>query len=1019
MATHRRALHRQNTLRKTNSRLSLLIDDIIQTIEDTTSPENLESYKHVCTDIQVRRITLILSIYHDWNNYIPDEIHTELSSCRNNTSLKNEFVSHLIESYTKYTKYHEAIFSWQEFTYKKQKVLYLIHNKRYRQEPHDTPCGIYDFVTNHVENYGFIQLLNDYHFILREYYEQCDSKFETLYNYITERIGPCDIATCVYMNALYSLKTDHKRHEELAVFSCKEIALMNALNEIHCLIFHSLDIHRWRQTELDQITDTADAGARAIHIDNELEISHESLNKLRTIICNKSDKLKHVFKSDYLRQYPKYIATQDFHGIQRPQIEEGEEDEDDEDEEFKGLDPDLEDTESTLDSLPNIPQLRMNNANRWSSMRSPQKMYKWTRSISKRSVSLFDGFSRGLTPRVHRQNSCNQNTSLFKRPFGSKSSNNKNDMALIVNNKYIKLQYLFGRKFCYWVYGKKKNDPFYVQPKHRTLKDEMIRRRLSVSEWNEMNERGRQLMKCAECKRLSGNTPMLEKYKIHCEITLEHIMSILLYCNVHQVRYHFKLTFHPLHYEDGDNAFDTKVFIKKWVKRHRKWSNFARLLRESVECFGAPFGMKMNSQKKVYYGIDTEIIFTKFKIGLIGPVSTTSNLYFMLSCMDHHMSNSTNGLILRLSNASYPYCMNVNWLSGYSSESEYLFFGGNEFVNIHSIVHLSSNLNGTQVESDYFYYINSFKLLLDIVNGKWSEQYYNDATRRALQTIIEHGLGAKTQRNYDITRREFDRYNVGDSGDEEDEFESEEEEEEERAELPQYIRHCFERYFVEEIQSIRIDLSTIDSCFGDIIRRYFVSHIHDGDEIKFNNLVSLLPKTNSIAIIGRSEMKWNQHILYKEFLEFVQIDCYLNDDLREIRFEFPTYHYLVYYDHNGRDSPLRDEVNKAKFVNELGKAGWKMTQLTQSSLYIYGMRFYRDNAAADQQQNHLKKRKQFKKKNRRSQSVQLRASNTQQLPQNNFNFNNKTSAVSQFLKQDDIKNTDELKPPIFNPSQSY
>eukprot|EP01084_Bolivina_argentea_P097613 175478_1 len=128
----RRNPQRQNTLRKTGSNLELLIDDIIKNIEDTTIPGNLEPYKYECNDIEIKRITLLLSIYHDWCNYIPDEIHSKLSSkITNSASLRNEFLFNLIRDYKTYHKYHEEIF--QELKYRKQKILSLIHNKHYEK----------------------------------------------------------------------------------------------------------------------------------------------------------------------------------------------------------------------------------------------------------------------------------------------------------------------------------------------------------------------------------------------------------------------------------------------------------------------------------------------------------------------------------------------------------------------------------------------------------------------------------------------------------------------------------------------------------------------------------------------------------------------------------------------------------------------------------------------------------------------------------------------------------------------
>ena len=73
----------------------------------------------------------------------------------------------------------------------------------------------------------------------------------------------------------------------------------------------------------------------------------------------------------------------------------------------------------------------------------------------------------------------------------------------------------------------------------------------------------------------------------------------------------------------------------------------------------------MNDEyEKVYYGIDTEIIFTQYNnLRLIGPTSTTTNGYFMFSNIINTLKHQcNNGLILRLSNDKYPYCFNQSYL---------------------------------------------------------------------------------------------------------------------------------------------------------------------------------------------------------------------------------------------------------------------------------------------------------------------------------------------------------------------
>eukprot|EP01084_Bolivina_argentea_P097612 175476_1 len=492
-------------------------------------------------------------------------------------------------------------------------------------------CGMYDFVMNHFKQYNYTDILNDYHFILTNYYQDNNNcRFENMYNYICERIGRCDIYKCSHIKQLYIQDANKKI---IKLFNSKEISLIELLSSIHCLIFHSFDIHGLQQNKMNTT--------------NENEINDLRLLNINEIIQTKYDKLKHIYKSNYFKLIiAKYISN-----IHRPNFDDN------------NLNPDLEQKTLSIDD---------------------NKFTKIKKSLQNRSSSLFDGVTRTLTPRIHRSFSCD-----------SKNDNNNDN-----NDNKLQLKYLFGSKFCYWLYDKKNNDPFYVKPKEKSLKDEIYKKNvLNIYEWNIIYEKAKEFMKCNNCKKLKANRGWEEKYKIHCfdDINIEHIISVIIYCNVHQFRNNFMLTFYPLYKQvkQHNKSYNLIFDNYNWIKQHSKYANFGRLLRETVECFGNAFGMK-NEHEKVYYCIDSEIMFKKLKIKLYS-ISTTKNLYFIFSLLKNI---NKKGLILKLSNDKYPYYFNTNWLSLYSSENEYLFFGGNEFVNIYSIIHCNYNNN---IFKDYFY----------------------------------------------------------------------------------------------------------------------------------------------------------------------------------------------------------------------------------------------------------------------------------------------------------------------------
>eukprot|EP01084_Bolivina_argentea_P146163 256008_1 len=450
------------------STLNLFTDDILHTIEDSTSHTNIESYKYQCKDTEIKRVTLILSIYHDWNNYIPDkfERHSKLNTNDNIMSLKNAFLCNLIKSFKEYSAYHRNIFRIHELNHKQHKILSLVHNKQI------TPnhCGMYDFIVNHIKKYNFVSLLNDYHFILANYYEEQNSDaFEDIYNYICERIGKCEGNECDFLSQLY---TNENNDNDTYTRDPKALSLIDLLNQIHCLIFHSFNIHKKSRNH-----------------------SH-------------SENISHIYTNcDYFKLYPKYIVryannTQNGHGYDIKECK-------DEKEESK--------------------------------VENKFKFKHFKKSLHHRSSSLFDGVVRTITPRMYRKS---KSQSFSPTQNNAKRTKKQNELRMKHKMQNI---LLFGRTFCYWSEDKKQKSPFYVQQREKLLKNELIKiNNLSIYKWNVMYEKTQQFMQCTNCKKLKANKGYEVKYAIHFgdDISIEHIISVLIYCNVHKIRYNFKKTFH-------------------------------------------------------------------------------------------------------------------------------------------------------------------------------------------------------------------------------------------------------------------------------------------------------------------------------------------------------------------------------------------------------------------------------------------------------------------------------------------
>ena len=106
------------------------------------------------------------------------------------------------------------------------------------------------------------------------------------------------------------------------------------------------------------------------------------------------------------------------------------------------------------------------------------------------------------------------------------------------------------------------------------------------------------------------------------DITIPHIMSLLFYTNYTKQSYEFSASFRKVWYNETDESLK---------KRHSNFAQWARLLRECVECFGCP--MKYSSTPIYYHGISKQLLFDSTSFIINGPMSTTAglcNIFFFL-----------------------------------------------------------------------------------------------------------------------------------------------------------------------------------------------------------------------------------------------------------------------------------------------------------------------------------------------------------------------------------------------------
>ncbi len=99
-------------------------------------------------------------------------------------------------------------------------------------------------------------------------------------------------------------------------------------------------------------------------------------------------------------------------------------------------------------------------------------------------------------------------------------------------------------------------------------------------------------------------------------ITISHLMSLLFYTNYSFQSYQLSASFRKTYWNE------TSENLKQ---RHKEFANWARLLRETIECFGIE--MHKSDVRTYYHGISMELTFPSTFFNIYGPLSTTSCLY--------------------------------------------------------------------------------------------------------------------------------------------------------------------------------------------------------------------------------------------------------------------------------------------------------------------------------------------------------------------------------------------------------
>eukprot|EP01084_Bolivina_argentea_P275388 469639_1 len=269
--------------------------------------------------------------------------------------------------------------------------------------------------------------------------------------------------------------------------------------------------------------------------------------------------------------------------------------------------------------------------------------------------------------------------------------------------------FAFGNRFVY--YRGDEHFPIYVEPKYRNLKDELLNNPYCKIDENEYNYLYLKALNIKKSKKFmdirakhAGEENMQATVREYDNMCINHIISLLIYCNYDHIQKEFKR--HTRRLYDKETTADI-------ISRQSYIAHWTRYLNEATTFFGK----ELLKNECVYTGMNTKLLFNTFNITNYSPLSTTP-------CIEVANKFATNsGLILKLQANGAAGIENQNryfdmtLLSDFVEERE-RFFAYAKFEILDIIVNGSSNENK----------LLALKLLENMLNGsviyhKWNKKH--------------------------------------------------------------------------------------------------------------------------------------------------------------------------------------------------------------------------------------------------------------------------------------------------------
>jgi len=184
------------------------------------------------------------------------------------------------------------------------------------------------------------------------------------------------------------------------------------------------------------------------------------------------------------------------------------------------------------------------------------------------------------------------------------------------------------------------------------------------------------------------------------QLSLEHILAIILYSDCTEVQRYFK---------EQTRRFSREESIDV-ARKNMKFAIWFRLLYEAVWLFGD----ELKPGERVYHGIDCELMFEKLEYNFYAPLSTSTSLNAAGAFMKNDEVCSNQGILLELVNGESigQKYLSMESFSSFPEEREYLFFG--------PTLKIQNLYRKEPATSQYIHYgalMEMYNFYLNLING--------------------------------------------------------------------------------------------------------------------------------------------------------------------------------------------------------------------------------------------------------------------------------------------------------------